>query len=116
MSKNTVQVRVLNPKDNVAVALTALGADQVIQQNCNAIITKEQIPKGHKVAIKKIPKGEDIVKYGIVIGVAISDIDSGSWVHTHNVYDNTEELCEEYAHEIRNNRDKGSVYANNSGI
>lgn len=49
-----------------------------------------EVPMGHKIALRDIRNGEDIVKYGIVIGRATADIPAGSWVHLHvmrSVYD-----------------------------
>ena len=39
----------------------------------------------HKVAIKAIPKGGQIVKYGEPVGIATADIAPGEHVHVHNV-------------------------------
>ena len=49
-----------------------------------------EVPMGHKIALRDIRNGEDIVKYGVVIGRATADIPAGSWVHLHvmrSVYD-----------------------------
>ncbi len=46
---------------------------------------RETIPFGHKFALRKIEKGEDVLKYGEVIAEASADIEQGSWVHTHNL-------------------------------
>jgi len=43
------------------------------------------IPFGHKVALRDIPAGAAVVKYGVVIGRASSDIPAGTHVHVHNV-------------------------------
>ncbi|WP_420393677.1 UxaA family hydrolase [Acuticoccus sp.] len=43
------------------------------------------VPYGHKVAIRAIPAGGDVVKYGVVIGRATADIAPGDHVHVHNV-------------------------------
>lgn len=40
---------------------------------------------GHKYALSKINKGQDVIKYGFPIGVATCDIEIGEHVHTHNV-------------------------------
>jgi len=40
---------------------------------------------GHKFAIRRIAKGERVVKYGAPIGVATQDIAPGEYVHLHNV-------------------------------
>ncbi len=45
----------------------------------------ENIPLGHKIALRDIKKGEKIVEYGEIIGVATQDIPKGTHVHTHNI-------------------------------
>jgi altronate dehydratase small subunit len=45
----------------------------------------EKITYGHKIALKEFKKGEQIIKYGEVIGVASNSINVGQWVHTQNV-------------------------------
>ncbi len=44
----------------------------------------EDVMFGHKLALRKLGRGEEIVKYGEVIGVASKRIMVGEWVHTHN--------------------------------
>ena len=48
------------------------------------IKTREPIPLGHKVALRDITEGDDIIKYGEVIGRACDDIPAGSHLHVHN--------------------------------
>ncbi|MPN58021.1 Galactarate dehydratase (L-threo-forming) [bioreactor metagenome] len=43
------------------------------------------VPYGHKIAVRDIKAGEDILKYGEVIGRATDDIQKGAHVHVHNV-------------------------------
>lgn len=43
------------------------------------------VPYGHKIAVKDITKGEQIIKYGEEIGVATKDIKFGEYVHVHNL-------------------------------
>jgi len=45
--------------------------------------------------------GSDIVKYAVVIGKASHDIAPGEHVHSHNVEDITDRLCNEYAQQFR---------------
>lgn len=59
---------IINPKDNVKVALE-----------------KDTVSVGHKIARVFIKKGEYIIKYGEVIGKATCDIAQGEWVHSHNM-------------------------------
>lgn len=46
---------------------------------------EEDIPIGHKVALKDIRSGDTILKYGQDIGRAVADIGRGRHVHVHNV-------------------------------
>ncbi len=43
------------------------------------------IPYGHKIAVKDIKLGEQIIKYGEEIGIATHDIKRGEYVHVHNL-------------------------------
>ncbi len=46
---------------------------------------RADIPYGHKVAVRPIKIGEPIIKYGEEIGVATQDIETGDYVHVHNL-------------------------------
>ena len=45
----------------------------------------DDVPFGHKLAIRPIAAGEEIIKYGYPIGRAVRDIQPGEHVHIHNV-------------------------------
>jgi altronate hydrolase len=68
--------------------LTALQAGQKVKADLDTIVYKtelvEDIAFGHKYALRNIAKGEDILKYGLPIGQALTDIGVGEWVHVHN--------------------------------
>ncbi len=66
---------IINSKDNVGITLSGKG----------------EIPAGHKFALRDIPKGEYVIKYGEIIGRASRDIQAGEWVHTHNVKSHLDE-------------------------
>ena len=76
------------PEDSVAVALKALPAGTAAETAAGRITLLEDIPFGHKIALKEIKAGEDVIKYGHPIGHAITDIKRGGWVHTHNLKTN----------------------------
>ena len=50
-----------------------------------SIRISENIPLGHKLALKDINLGETIFKYGEDIGKAVSAISKGGHVHVQNV-------------------------------
>ena len=53
-----------------------------------SVTALEDIPQGHKMAVKPIKNGENVIKYGFHIGHATADAAPGSWMHTHNVHTN----------------------------
>ena len=86
-----VRLLVLNPKDHVAVVAEALpaGAYGVYTMNGEDVTVQAlvDIPKYHKIAVKAAAKGENVLKYGEVIGRALQDIPVGDHVHTQNISD-----------------------------
>ena len=46
---------------------------------------EQDIPIGHKLALKDIKNGETIIKYGIDIGKSVADIKAGAHAHVHNI-------------------------------
>lgn len=76
-------VILLHPSDDVAVARVSVRAGDSI--GLNDVIARELIGRGHKVALRPIPEGKEVLKYGQVIGVATKDIEVGEAVHLHNL-------------------------------
>ena len=74
----------IHPDDNVAVAIHPVSKGEVFEN----ITISEDIPQGHKVALKPIKNGENVIKYGFPIGHATKDITPGQWTHTHNMTTN----------------------------
>ncbi|MGV3491695.1 MAG: UxaA family hydrolase [Devosia sp.] len=82
MSRPAAKTLLLNPSDNVAVALANLDVGTATQQG---ITTIRRVPKGHKFSVRLIAANEPIVKFGQIIGFAKDAIEPGDWVHEHNV-------------------------------
>ncbi len=78
----------INRTDNVAVAVTLLGEGERIEIDGGSFILPAEIPMGHKFALRDIPEGENVIKYGYPIGHAINPIPQGGWVNEHNVKTN----------------------------
>lgn len=78
MSTNALRI---HPSDTVAVALRALQKGEAIL----GVTLEQDIPQGHKFALRNVRAGEDIIKYGAVIGRATQDIPQGGHVHSHNL-------------------------------
>jgi len=75
----------IHKDDIVAVALEEIVGDSLVSYLDQEVRTLEDIPAGHKVALRDIRAGEEIIKYGHPIGIATHDIKAGDWVHIHNV-------------------------------
>ena len=81
-----MQLISLNPNDNVAVALCDLKAGQeVTLMDGRALTLLEDIDFGHKVAVRTILQGENVLKYGLPIGSATRNIAAGEHVHVQNM-------------------------------
>ena len=79
----------LSNKDNVASTLDIISEGQKVEiKNKKTITAKTKIPKYHKIALNHIPSGSSIIKNGICIGTAITEIDLGAHVHVHNIVSN----------------------------
>ena len=80
---------VIKRQDNVATAIQDIpgGKSAAVGLDEERVILKviQDIPLGHKLALRHIGSGEEILKYGTVIGRATQDIQPGEHVHVHNV-------------------------------
>lgn len=80
---------VLHAADNVATAVQELKAGQKAEvrlgRELHPVTVQEDIPYGHKFAFRPITCGDDILKYGEVIGRATGDIPAGRHAHVQNI-------------------------------
>lgn len=56
-----------------------------INEKDNVVVMLDGDDKGHKIALRDMQKGHEIIKYGFCIGHATRDIKNGEHVHTHNM-------------------------------
>jgi len=79
-------IMVIHSRDNVGVALEHIHPGEMAEaKGSEAFPVLEKIPSSHKVALRDIGAGEEIIKYGEVIGVSARAVKKGEWVHTHNM-------------------------------
>jgi len=79
-------VIVIHPEDNVAVALKDIKSGESVSLDSRTCFpARSPIAFSHKILIKNVAAGADIIKYGEVIGQAKTDLIRGDWVHTHNL-------------------------------
>jgi altronate hydrolase len=75
----------IDPADDVAVALSPLPAGAAVEVGGRRIAALEDVPAGHKLAIRAVAAGRPVIKYGSPIGRATADIRPGEWVHEQNL-------------------------------
>ena len=75
----------IHASDPVAVAIAEIPAGALAEVDGQSIPVVETIPAGHKFALRLIPAGAPVCKYGWPIGTAKSAIAPGAWVHAHNL-------------------------------
>jgi (2R)-sulfolactate sulfo-lyase subunit alpha len=77
--------------DDVGVAVTDLkkgasaGAVTLEGKPAGSVKLRNNVPLGHKVALRDLPKDKAVIKYGREIGKAVQEIAKGMHVHTHNL-------------------------------
>ena len=78
----------INPADSVVVCLQPKKKGDRIDVDNTSVILNQDVPAGHKVLIKDVRQGEDIIKYGYPIGHARQDLKAGDWVNENNLKTN----------------------------
>jgi len=77
--------------DDVAVVVTDVAAGTEVKavtlegKEVGLIKAVEDIPLGHKIAIRDMAQGKEVIKYGRAIGRVTQEITKGGHVHTQNV-------------------------------
>jgi altronate hydrolase len=77
----------LHQDDHVIIALQALAKGEVLDlgEELGTLQLLDDVPSGHKIALRPVKQGDDVLKFGYSIGKAKSDIEAGQWIHTHNM-------------------------------
>ena len=80
----------INPADNVAVALQDLSKGTVVE----GVTLSMDIPRGHKIVLRDLKAGENVIKYGFPIGHVTRDAAAGTMVDHTCIKTNLEGLLE----------------------
>ncbi|WP_042261561.1 UxaA family hydrolase [Paraburkholderia heleia] len=79
--EDTVGVAVVEGiKAGLALNAWIMDDDKVV-----AIVARQDIPIGHKVALKDMAVGDTVYKYGVDIGKVVAPIKAGEHAHVHNI-------------------------------
>ncbi|MBQ1623873.1 MAG: altronate dehydratase [Bacteroidales bacterium] len=80
----------INPADNVAVALTDLQKGEAVE----GVTLLTDVPRGHKVVLRGLRAGDNVIKYGYPIGHVTRDAAAGTMVDHSCIKTNLEGLLE----------------------
>ena len=94
MSPTTIR---LHPSDNVIIALADLPAGTTLPDLAAPL--SHAIPRGHKIATATVAPGQNVLRYGQIIGVATAAIAAGDHIHSHNLGMGTHDLDYAFASE-----------------
>jgi (2R)-sulfolactate sulfo-lyase subunit alpha len=78
-------------QDNVGVVVRdvksgeSLAGETIDKRNGLRLTAHQDIPLGHKIALKDFKVGETVIKYGEDIGKVVAAIRAGEHVHVHNL-------------------------------
>lgn len=86
-----IQFLIHEATDSVGVATVDIKAGETVKglymdsQKGVEVEAVDDIPLGHKIALKAHTAGGDVIKYGEDIGLVAADIKKGGHVHVHNL-------------------------------
>ncbi|HTY89181.1 MAG TPA: UxaA family hydrolase [Candidatus Acidoferrum sp.] len=83
----------IKSQDNVATLIddAPAGPVEIIGAGRRQTAAGEPIARGHKMALADIAAGSAVIKFGARIGHATQAINSGAWVHLHNLASDLDE-------------------------
>jgi LDH2 family malate/lactate/ureidoglycolate dehydrogenase len=92
MAVSSVRAILLQPEDDVAAVLETTAAHAAVAvtlgtsgESVGELSVRQEVPFGHKIAVRDIAKGKPVHRYGFPIGIATVDIKQGEHVHSHNM-------------------------------
>jgi (2R)-sulfolactate sulfo-lyase subunit alpha len=90
--KRTIHILLHEAKDTVGVAVVEgikagdrLNAWIMDDDEIISVTAKQDIPIGHKIALKDMAVGDTVYKYGVDIGRVVAPIATGEHAHVHNI-------------------------------
>jgi (2R)-sulfolactate sulfo-lyase subunit alpha len=90
--RKTIHIVLHEAKDTVGVAVvegikagSKLNAWIMDEDEIVTVNAKQDIPIGHKVALKDMNVGDTVFKYGVDIGKVVAPITAGEHAHVHNI-------------------------------
>jgi galactarate dehydratase len=75
-----IRIIKVNPLDNVAIPVDDLPKGGIVAEGIAAL---EDIPQGHKIALRDLREGAELIRYGVSLGRLNTALPAGSWVREH---------------------------------
>ena len=75
----------MSPEDNCLIARLELKAGATVAIDGQAVTLAQDVHLGHKVARRDLRPGDQVLRYGAIIGVATAPVAIGAHIHTHNL-------------------------------
>ena len=69
----------IDPRDNVAIVTEHAPKGILLE----GIVLLQDTPQGHKVALRTLQKGDEVIRYGVTLGYLLKDTQEGSWINEH---------------------------------
>ena len=77
--------------DHVGVATSDIAAGENVigvymdDESSVEVAARHDVPLGHKIAIGELAEADQVLEYGIPIGLTTTAVAVGDYVHTHNI-------------------------------
>jgi altronate hydrolase len=75
----------IDERDNVAVALRPVAAGDRVDVGGESVVATQDVPAGHKIALRALERDASVTKYGVPIGLVTEGVAAGDWIHSHNL-------------------------------
>lgn len=95
-----VNALLMDEKDNVVTCVEEIQVGKEVVYACGnevcTVTAQEKIPYCHKIAIENLEQGQNVVKYGELIGKTCEKIEKGHWVSHNNISSVPRDYMSEY--------------------
>ena len=83
------KIWVVHPDDNVGTVvggdISGIGTVPMAGAGSGVVDVRDPVPYGHKVALRALAAGDEIIKYGVPVGRLSAAAGQGRHVHVHNL-------------------------------
>ena len=85
-----INALLMDEKDNVVTCVADVAKGEQVVYRCGeeicSLTAEEDIPFCHKIALTDLKEGDEVIKYGELIGRTSRQIVRGTWISHNNIY------------------------------